>query len=144
MRRFKGAAPEWMTYLACFRANNGETLYVVLFSEVQLQKMIGNVQVVPPCTCHGEVRSAFTCLRADNSNSRCMPKILIEEYYGVRFVFVRITTAEDRVMRFHVSREESLKSNLPGIAIPAKEENNGTSVDKKVPEDVWPQVSCWT
>ena len=47
-------------------------------------------------------------------------------------------------MRFHVSREESLKSNFPGVAIPAKEENSSTSVIKKITEDVWTQVSCWT
>ena len=48
---------------------------------------------------------------------------------------MRMTTAEDRVMRFYDSKKESLKSDLPGIAISAKEENNGTSVDKRVAAD---------
>ena len=74
IRGSKGAAPEWMTYPLCFRVNHGEKLYVVLLSEVQYQTMIGNVQVVPPCTCHGDVWCAFTELRADNPNSTCISK----------------------------------------------------------------------
>ena len=132
-----------MTYPRGFQVNHGEKLYVVSLSEIQYQTLMGNVQVEPPCTCDGEVWCGFTGLRADNPNSTCIPTVRPEGNFGVRYVFVRMTTAEDRVMRFYVSKK-SLKSNLLVIAISAKEENHGTFVDKKVPEDVWPQVSCWT
>ena len=66
--------------------------------------MIVNVQVELAFSCDGDVWFAFTERWAEISNSMSFRNVRPEENCGVRFVFVRMTTTEDRVMRVRVSR----------------------------------------